>query len=127
LGMNDDLVANSGEELTKFFVSNGYLDSQKMQKTRKVFSYHDSELVIDDVDQVGLIIELECQSGEPMELVRSFLTNDEWERDLEGTSYIWLRKVKGLNRHLNHLKRFETDPEWNVLVQEREYYLGISQ
>jgi adenylate cyclase class IV len=127
LSIDDDLEANSGEEVTKYFVSKGYFDSQKMQKTRKVFSYRDCELVIDEVDRVGLIIELECQAGEPMELVKSFLVENEWERDLEGTSYIWLRKVKGLKRHLNHLKRFETEPEWNVLAQEREYYLGISQ
>lgn len=118
---------SSGEALASFFRDKGFLDEQKMPKTRRVYKRGDDEVVIDDVDKVGVIIEIERQEGEPMELAKEFLADNEWERDLEGTSYIWLRKVKGLDRHLGHLKRFEEIPDWNVWEWEKDYYKNISE
>ncbi len=115
----------NGDTISEYFRMNGYFDEQKMSKIRKVYINGYDEIVIDDVDRVGLIIEIECREGEPIDIANKLLTDREWVRDLEGTSYIWLRNVKGLNRHLKHLKCFETDPTWNVWDNERDFYQSI--
>ena len=103
------------KSLTKYLKRYDYLDSQIMPKTRQIFK-NDSgdEIVIDNVDKVGLIIELECLQNEPLDVVKTFLSKNEWERSLEGTGFIWLKNVKGLNSHIKNLDRFKEDPYWNV-------------
>lgn len=104
----------SGREITDFLKNNNYFDEQKMPKIRSIFKRGSDEIVIDDVDKVGVIIELECKKHEPLEIVKEILLDSEWQRSLEGTSYIWLKNVKGLNSHIKNLERFKDNPKWNV-------------
>jgi adenylate cyclase class IV len=112
----------SSSELTNYLLSEKYQSEQCMSKTRQIFTKGQVEIVIDDVDRVGVIIELECQDNEPLDVVRSFLTDTQWTRDLEGTSFAWLKSVKGFTSHIEDLKRFKLEPDWNVLPHERQMY-----
>lgn len=115
----------SGKEITSFLKKQKYSDDQKMSKLRQVFKKECDEIVIDDVDRVGVIIELECKENEPLEIVKEVLDDSEWERSIEGTSYIWLKNVKGLSSHIKNLERFKTEPDWNVWEIEKEMYKTI--
>lgn len=90
------------------------------------FSFKD-EVTIDDAENVGIIVELECLNNEPLHIVKTLLDDNEWERSLEGTSYIWLKNVKGLTSHLKNLERFKTEPDWNVWDNEKEMYDKIAE
>jgi adenylate cyclase class IV len=116
----------TGIELTKYLVNNKYFDEQKMSKTRIVYSNGEDEVIIDDVEKVGTIIELECIKNNPLHIVKTLLKDDEWDRSLEGTSYIWLKNVKGLTSHLKNLDRFKKEPNWNVWNNERKMYSEIA-
>lgn len=116
---------DSAKQLTDFLIKSGFTSEQRMLKTRRIFTKDANEIVIDDVDRVGVIIEIECLESEPLDLVRTLLKDNEWNRDLEGTSYVWLRNVKGFTSHLTNLTRFATQPDWNVLEKERRMYLKI--
>jgi adenylate cyclase class IV len=112
--------------LSKYLSSHNFYDEQKMQKTRSVYLKGEDEVVIDDVDRVGIIVELECLKNDPMQVIKTILKNKEWERSLEGTSYIWLKNVKGLTSHLTNIKRFAEEPDWNVWKNERKWYNKIN-
>jgi adenylate cyclase class IV len=118
-------LPSSGYDLVKFLRAAGYLDEQHMPKTRQVYKNGSNEIVIDEVDKVGTIIELECQDDEPLELARTILKGKEWVRSTEGTSYMWLKKVKGLNSHIANVKRFQDNPSWNVWPGERAMYSSL--
>ncbi len=115
-------VFKSGSELTKYLSGYKYFDKQKMPKIRSVYSDGEDEITIDNVENVGIIVELECLENDPFHIIKTILKNKEWNRSLEGTSYIWLRKVKGLTSHLSNLERFKTEPDWNVWENERAMY-----
>lgn len=115
-------VFNSGKELTAFLRQNRYFNEQIMPKTRTVYSDGKNEIVIDDIDRVGIIFELECTKEEPLDVIKKLLKSSEWSRSLEGSSYIWLKNVKGLTSHIANLERFKTEPDWNVWKNEREMY-----
>lgn len=112
----------TSRQLTDYLAQHQYFDEQKMPKARTVYACGADEIVIDEVDQVGVIVELECQENEPLEIVGSLLDESEWERSIEGTSYIWLRRVKGLSSHLSNLEKFSQKPDWNVWDHERKWY-----
>ncbi len=108
-------------------LKNGFQGEQVLVKTRQAFGdSRDNEIAIDDVEHVGTVVELECMDGEPMEFVKALLSDNEWGRSTEGTSYAWLEKVKGFTDHLSHQSRFDEDPSWNVWDNEREMYKGLS-
>lgn len=104
----------SGQEIIDYLKYYNYFDEQKMPEVRQIYVYGEDEITIDNVDKVGIIIELECKENEPLEIIKTILNDSEWERSLEGTSYIWLKNVKGLTSHIKNLERFKTDPTWNV-------------
>jgi len=111
--------------LTKYLCKYGYFDDQKMPKKRMVYVNGEDEIVIDDVDKVGVIVELECQKNNPLHVVVTFLKDKDWERSMEGTGYIWLKNVKGLTSHIKNLKRFKKEPGWNVWSNERSLYSSL--
>ncbi|QQS38811.1 CYTH domain-containing protein [Candidatus Woesebacteria bacterium] len=123
----DKSILKSGSELTKYLAKYNYFDEQKMTKLRTVYSKGEDEITIDEADNVGIIIELECQNNEPLHVVKTFLSDNEWERSVEGTSYIWLKNVKGLTSHIKNLERFKTEPDWNVWENEKEMYEEIQK
>ena len=122
----NDKIFKSGKEIISFLKKHKYHDGQKMPKVRRIFKSGGDEIVIDDVDQVGIIIELECKENEPLELVKTLLDDFEWERSLEGTSYAWLRNVKGLTSHIENFKKFEKMPAWNVWKHELKKYKELT-
>lgn len=114
------------QELVEALLLNGFQGEQVLQKTRLAFRDSEkNEVVIDDVDHVGTIIELECEDKEPLEVVKNLLQDSEWKRSTLGTSYIWLDKVKGFNDHLDYENKFTEKPDWNVWDNEREMYEGL--
>ncbi|OGM12074.1 hypothetical protein A2Z22_03195 [Candidatus Woesebacteria bacterium RBG_16_34_12] len=119
-------VVKSGADLTKHLTRNKFIDEQKMPKTRSVYSNGEDEVTIDDVENVGIIVELECLNNEPLHIVKTLLKDSEWNRSLEGTSYIWLKNVKGLTSHLKNLKKFKTKPDWNVWDNEKDMYVKMT-
>ncbi len=112
----------SGEELTQYLKLNQYFDEQKMSKIRKVYFDGKNKIEIDNIDHVGVVIELECSKDEPLNEVENLLTKNEWSRTVEGSSYIWLKNVKGLTSHLSNLNKFKIEPDWNVWKNERRIY-----
>jgi adenylate cyclase class IV len=116
-----------GSALRNFLISSGYFDEQVMTKTRKIYLKDYNEIVIDNVTKVGTIIEIEAKRGEPLELVETILNKSEWKRNIEGTSFAWLRKVKGLKSHLTNLDWFEREPDWNVWENERMMYSKLNE
>jgi adenylate cyclase class IV len=127
LGIKDnDRDISDAVSLEEVFKQNGFQGEQVLLKTRQAFEdSRKNEIVIDDVENVGTVIELECEDDEPMDIVKSLLENDEWTKSTLGTSYIWLEKMKGFTDHLEHKIRFAEKPDWNVLENEREYYSGL--
>ena len=101
----------SGQELVEFMRTNNYYDDQIMSKVRQVFVMNDNEMVIDNVDKVGTIIELECKNDDPLVIIKTILNDDEWERSVEGTSYMWLKNVKGLTSHISNFKSLKKVPD----------------
>jgi len=118
---------SSGAKLTEYLSGYKYFDEQKMPKTRRVYSNGEDEVTIDDVKNVGTIVELECLKNDPLHVVTTLLKDKEWNRSLEGTSYVWLKNVKGLTSHLKNLKRFKTRPDWNVWDNETKMYTEIQK
>jgi adenylate cyclase class IV len=113
----------NGEQLANVFLINGLQGEQVMSKVRRsLIDANKNEIVIDDIENVGTVVELECEDNEPLEVVKSLLDDDEWSRNITGTGYMWLEKVKGFNLHLKYPKRFSKDPDWNVWENEREMY-----
>ena len=115
----------TGVELTKYLFSYKYFDEQKMPKIRMVYSNGEDEVTIDNVEKVGTIVELECLKNNPLHIIKILLKDKEWSRSFEGTSYIWLKNIKGLTSHLKNLERFKTDPDWNVWENEKKMYIEI--
>jgi len=124
LGMQtENYNIKNGLELAYIFKQNGYQDEQVLSKTRLAFCDDcNNEIVIDDVENVGVIIELECQDRSPIEVVKELLQDHEWNRSVKGTSYLWLEKVKGFDDHLDHQAKFKQSADWNVWDNEREFY-----
>jgi len=83
-----DDTFKSGKELIQYLKLNKYFDKQKMLKIRKVYSDGQNEIDIDNIDHVGVVIELECSENEPLDVVKNLLVKDEWNRTVEGSSYI---------------------------------------
>lgn len=123
----DKNALKNGEELTKYLVKHKYFDEQKMSKLRTVFSDGEDEIIIDDVENVGIIVELECLNNNPLHTVKRLLKNNEWVRSLEGTSYVWLKNVMGFTSHLKNFKKFKKDPDWNVWDNEKDMYSKIQK
>jgi len=125
LGIKNDDDISDGPGLEEVLKRNGFQGEQVLMKTRQAFNNNGNEIVIDDVENVGTIIELECESDEPMDVVKDILNDDEWTKSILGTSYIWLEKMKGFTDHRNNKNRFSEDPSWNVWDNEREMYEGL--
>lgn len=113
------------QELADYLKKFGYFDEQKMAKRRTIYKSGTNEIVIDDVDKVGIIIELECEHDEPLEVVETILSPTEWNRSVEGTSYKWLTNVFGLKSHVTNFKKFAEIPDWNVWKNEQQMYQDI--
>ncbi|MDK2899112.1 MAG: hypothetical protein PWQ10_299 [Patescibacteria group bacterium] len=128
LGMQSkDYNIKNGLELADIFKQHGYRGEQVLNKTRLAFlDDRNNEIVIDDVDNVGVIIELECQECNPLEIVKEILQDEEWNRSFKGTSYLWLEKVKGFDDHLDYQNKFKESADWNVWDNERDFYLTLS-
>ncbi|MDD5099273.1 MAG: CYTH domain-containing protein [Candidatus Colwellbacteria bacterium] len=128
VGINDDpRSVSDGKSLEDVFIRNGFQGEQILSKTRILFNDgKGNEIMIDDVQNVGTIVELECAEKEPMDAVNDLLEDAEWERGKLGTGYIWLERVKGFTDHLGHEQKFKTDPAWNVWENEVEIYNRLS-
>lgn len=113
--------------LTRFLYLHKYIDLQKMIKTRTVYKRENNEVQIDNVDKVGIIIELETENNDPLDIIKQILKNYEWSRSVEGTSYLWLKKFKNLNSHIENRKRFFKEPDWNVWDNEIEMYNSLNK
>lgn len=120
-------VLLDGVTLTRYLAKCRFFDDQKVLKVRTVYAKNGDEIIIDDVDKVGTIVELECLKNDPLAVVKTLLKPNEWDRSLEGTSYIWLKNVKGLNSHIKNIERFKTKPDWNVWENEKAMYLKITK
>lgn len=118
---------SSVAKLTEYLSGYKYFDEQIMPKKRRVYSNGEDEVTIDDIKNVGTIVELECLKNDPLHVVTTLLEDKEWTRSLEGTSYIWLKNVKGLTSHLKNLNRFKTKPDWNVWDNEIKMYTEIQK
>lgn len=125
LQIQGDHVFDSEKELVEILKSQEYFDEQRMLKTRQIFKNGDNEIMIDDVEGVGVVIELECQKLEPLDVINSLLNQDEWERELEGTSYAWLKKMKKLDSHIQNRKKFHERSDWNVWDHEKKMYAEL--
>lgn len=117
---------SDGDNIISFLRSRKYFDNQVITKSRQIYKYLDKEFVIDEVNKVGVIIELECVRDEPIDFISNILSKNEWSRSVEGTSYKWLRKVKGLDSHVDNFKKFEEKPNWNVWDIEQDFYTKIA-
>ena len=113
-------------KLKTYLYRHNLFDEQKMKKSRTIYTKKDNEIVIDDVEHVGIIIELECRRDDPFQVANSILEPEEWERFNQGTSYLWLEKVKGFRFHRKCNAKFEKKPDWNVWEHEREMYQNLN-
>lgn len=118
---------DSISEFIKYLRGEQLLDEQHMKKTRTIFKKGSTEIVIDDVDHVGVVVEIETLKDNPAHRLRELLSEDEWERSFKGTSYLWLQNVKGLPDQEKHFKRFEKEPDWNVWDNEKELYKRLTE
>jgi len=118
---------NTAESLKDFLTQNGYIGDVTISKERTVFNRGDVEIVVDDIKDLGIVIEIECKSGDPHQLAKEILSENEWTITVEGTSNLWMRKNRGLDDHLEYLRRLQTDPEWNVWETERSWYNNIQR
>lgn len=112
--------------LTRLLIDSGFQDGQRIPKTREKYVLNDIEVTIDEIDQVGTIIEFETKESKPVAELLKILSNDEFVEIEEGVGYIWLRKTRGFTKHLENYRRFKTEPEWNVLESEKDFYKKIS-
>ncbi len=126
LNLQNNPIFKTEKELITILKNQNYSDDQRMFKQRRIFRKDGNEIVIDDIKRVGVVIELECKKDEPLRVIQNILDKNEWERELEGTSYAWLKKVKGLNSHFQNLKKFQSQPDWNVWENEKEMYAKLS-
>jgi len=128
IGLKEDTESLSSlKDMERVLLENGFQGEQVLLKTRKTFTdRNNNEIAIDDVDRVGTVVELECAEDEPVEFIKSLLSDSEWERSVKGTSYVWLEKAKGFTDHLSYQSKFDEDPLWNVLDSERELYNRLS-
>jgi len=115
------------QNLKAFLFTYGYFDKQIVKKSRTIYKHNSNEIVIDNVKNVGIIIELECKKDNPLKIVQTLLNKNEWDRNIEGTGYMWLKKVKGFKSHLTNQKRFSKEPDWNVWKHERYFYNSINK
>ena len=111
--------------MTEYLAKHKYLDEQKMPKVRTVYSDGEDEIIIDVAENIGTIVELECRNNNPLHVVKNLLDDGEWERSVEGTSYIWLKNVKGFDSHIKNIERFKSEPNWNVWNNEKDFYDDI--
>lgn len=95
-----------------------------IEKKRAVWVKGETQIVLDEIDGLDLIVELESES-DPLPEVKKLLGGSEWERTVEGTSNLWLWKKKGWTEHLDFPNRFKTDPDWNVWDNERDWYENV--
>jgi adenylate cyclase class IV len=109
-------------EFIKYLKDEQLLDEQHMKKTRTVFKKDGTEIVMDNVEHVGVVVEIETQKDNPAHRLKELLSEDEWERSFKGTSYLLLQNVKGLPDQKQHFERFKKEPDWNVWENERELY-----
>jgi adenylate cyclase class IV len=123
LGMDISGDPVNGMDLSELFRMNGFQDEQVLNKVRSIYKdKNNDEIVIDNVDNVGMVIEIECCEGNPIDLAERLLSGDEWKRSTQGTSYIWLENIKGFNDHLGYDKRWTDTPDWNVWENEKDMY-----
>lgn len=112
--------------LTDVLVKYGWQDEQVMKKTRNsLVDDNNNEIVVDHIDGIGTVVELECETDDPHELVKKLLKLSEWTRSIIGTSYIWLEKHKGFDLHNQYPQMFDEKPDWNVWDNEREMYENL--
>jgi adenylate cyclase class IV len=127
LGIKEDVsTVSDSKSFSAVLRKSGFQDEQVLMKTRQAFrDLKGNEIVVDDVENVGTIIELECEDMDPLNVVRDLLEDAEWTKSTLGTGYIWLEKVKGFNDHLGHENKFAEKPDWNVWENEHEYYESL--
>lgn len=109
-------------EIKRILKESDFQDDQVMKKTRETYKLRDNELTLDTISELGIIIELECKTDEPTELIQEILQPIEWERSTEGTSYLWLEKKYGFTKHKSYTDLFKRQPSWNVSPGEEEWY-----
>ena len=115
------------DDLYKLLIAAGFQDEQTIPKTREKYVLNDIEVTIDEIDQVGTMIEFETKESDPFAELYKILLDNELERVNEGIGYIWLRNTKGFTKHLKNLRRFKQEPEWNILENERDFYAQIKK
>lgn len=117
-----------GPHARLFLKKHGLLDTQVMEKSRHTYRYgQDIELIVDSIQGMRPIVELESRTGDPTQLLQRIIRDDEWERTLIGTSYLWLETYFGLTDHRRYAQRFQHQPDWNVTPAERSWYEELNQ
>ena len=121
------ITIDTAADASALLSRNNLFGTQVMDKTRRVFLHDEAELVIDDIQGMAPVIEIEGRSSDPLDLLNRLLTDQEWERSLDGTSYVWLEQNFGLTHHKTHQGLFKQQADWNVLLSERAWYDKLNQ
>lgn len=112
----------NGRTLQKHLLQLGLQSEQQVHKVRQVYVSPDAELVIDMVDNVGILIELRNTTIDTSELIQNILEEKEWSPTAMATSFIWLKNVKEFDHHETAFEKFTEDPQWNVWEHEQKIY-----
>jgi adenylate cyclase class IV len=112
----------SQREIAAVLKRAGFQCEQVMPKRRLTYQKDDMELVVDDIDRVGVIVELESPTQDATGVINQLIGEDGWERSMDGTGYLWLEKHKGFTSHRDYDQRLKDNPEWNVTELDQEWY-----
>lgn len=115
-------LLTSCDSILNFFSNHGFKRQISIKKTRSVYKKGETEICIDDIENLGTLVEIESTDEEPLLVAESLLNPQEWERSIEGVSNIFMRVNYGQDKHLSYMKNFESDPAWNVWENEKEWY-----
>lgn len=121
IGYKEQLFSNSNK-LIEFMKKAEYQTEQHYKKNRTIYRNDSNQITIDDVEKVGVIVELECQKDDPYKIANELLNKQEWEASNEGLGNMWLHKVKGFNTHLKLQEQLKKNSMLNVWENEREMY-----
>ncbi|MBU0461789.1 MAG: CYTH domain-containing protein [Nanoarchaeota archaeon] len=109
----------SYDDLKIFFKSNDLSASMTINKERVTMKKDDVEFMIDNVDRLGLFLEVETANSRPHEVLEQLGLAGE-ERFALGYTGLYAKKFLKEDPE-DKLKKFKQDPFWNVLPSEREF------
>jgi adenylate cyclase class IV len=118
---------NKENTLAKFLENSGYQSDEHFKKTRTIYEDKQgfNEISVNNVEKVGIIVELECSHEDPHKVANQLLNSDEWKSSNEGLGYMWLKKVKGFSDHIKMMKKLKSNPALNVWENEKDLYENL--